>query len=1004
MASDTLEDGGGAAGTFWSTFGGPVGGEPVLSPLEQLLQSPDCSVEALLDEDDIIQEFKSGNDRLLQRLCQLDACRSLIDFITHDPPEEASDQRCFRYPFVSVELMTCGSPQLLQFFVSPDSSDVLLNELWSFVEVCEPSEINPTLAGYFQRAVAAILSRHTLEMVEYLRKRGADALLERFLERLHLRSLAELFARLLCVENPQQLLFPVDNLVLRLLKRLEDPGLMSDTQENISLIIQELLAHKESLCYSEELMAQLTEPASVRLLVDHVFGGRASCTSAAISILNSVLHNSYMATVACVTPGTNAGALSPCSPPLLTLNDDDVVNFGADDLDGGELTSEVVPPRQISPDRVSPPASPSMSHSGAPAATLAEARSTSLMREVSSHLPRIRGLICASLEQTTNVGLPVGTVPAVGCTILEVLSLLTTLVRTGSTEFFEALLFEQLLPRCFEIFFRHPWSSLLHNSVRNLLSEIMSSLDGTRTALVLCLLREGALLERIINEYAEEERYRSIPGRKKHPRVGYMGILHNMCLDIREYGTRIPEVGALLASVSGWTDTVLPAVSATSRIHASDLGGGVPDGDKNLASSSATMGSSTSQGSDSKTEDDFVLDDLQDDLDHAGLKSGHVNSFDDVGSDAADTGGRESGSKAYLDSDFNPDFVTGDALSSPGNSTPPEQPWVASFADFQPSSGEALMAPVMADPLSNTTPEEKADASAASATDFGMFGAVPNPEPAADPAASPWAASFTENPQPTEDWAAFDSAFAPSSASAETLATSAEPINEETLLNFLSPAAATEKRDDGSTAQPWSPDFSAWGQAPSNTPAPTAVPSSTAPLTGMPAPTKAPTEDLTWNPKFSAGPEAPPAKPMPVPSSAAPLTGMDPWSAAATGVVGTENLFALLEQDGGGSAFSGAAAVAPVSPYTTEVVTNPLTAPPVAGLPDVASPWPSMPVVNSASQAPMTAAPALGEDPFAALMAPKGVVPSQSQAPIGSPQAGASNADRSWVADFDPLG
>jgi len=773
-------------------------------------------------------------------------------------------------------------------------------------------------------------------------------------------------------------------------------------------------------------MTQLTEPAAVRLLVDLIFSGRAACTSASIAILNSVLHNSYMATVA-ATPGTNTGALSPVSPPLLTLNDDDVVNFGADELD--TETSEVVPPRQNSPDRSSPPMSPANSHSGAPTANLAEARSTALIREVGGHLPRIRAYLCTSLEQTKNVGLPVGTVPSVGITILEVLSLLTTLVRTGSSEICEVLLAEQLLPRCFEVFFRHPWSSLLHNAVRSLLSEIMSSLDSTRTAVILSLLREGALLERITAEYAEEEKYRA-GGRKKHPRVGYMGVLHNMCLDIRDYGSRIVEIGAVLAAMSGWNDTVLPAVSATSRIHGADLGGGVPSEDRNLASSSITMGSISSQGGSEQKEDDFVLDDIQDDLDEEGFKSGRApGGFDEV---LVDSGGRENGNAAYLDSDFNPDSALGgDSGSVEISVDAPADEWVASF-DFPPSSGEGQPS------TDSQAASETNDAPAtAAAPDFGAFEAFESPpssEPAVTPTADAWQASFTETQPPqTEEWAAFDSAFAPSTTPAsEEPSAPAQPDNtvtKEDLFNLLAGAApsSVEKRVEAPMSQaplqstpPWPADFQPWGAPPPSSTPTTAVPSSMAPMTGVAQPsTKAPAEDFSWTAKFSS-PEASLVKPAPVPTSAAPLTGMgdvtDPWALAApvepsssTAQVGTENLFALLEQDAGAPAFSGAAAAPSVAPLTAEVPNNSFGVAPVTGLPDVASPWPldSFPALSSAAPAPAPApASAVGaEDPFATLMSPKSAtnMPNQSQAALSSSPMGAANADRSWVADFDPL-
>jgi hypothetical protein len=54
MASDA-DDGG---GSFWATFHGPAAGAPELTALEQLLQDPACSIEAVLDDEEVIRNSK----------------------------------------------------------------------------------------------------------------------------------------------------------------------------------------------------------------------------------------------------------------------------------------------------------------------------------------------------------------------------------------------------------------------------------------------------------------------------------------------------------------------------------------------------------------------------------------------------------------------------------------------------------------------------------------------------------------------------------------------------------------------------------------------------------------------------------------------------------------------------------------------------------------------------------------------------------------------------------
>ncbi|CAE7798821.1 Ppp6r2, partial [Symbiodinium sp. KB8] len=188
-------------GSFWATFGGGAAQE--VSPLEEKLQTPNCSIEGLLDEEDVIQEFKTGNPRLVARLSEPDAIQALMQFITLEPAADAPCARCFRYPFVAVELITCGPLKFLELLVNPESCEAM-KLLWGFLSSTAPSEVNPVLAGYFARTAAALMSKHQKEVLEYLRQRGPEQLLTEFLDRIHLRSLAELFARLLCAEGEAQ--------------------------------------------------------------------------------------------------------------------------------------------------------------------------------------------------------------------------------------------------------------------------------------------------------------------------------------------------------------------------------------------------------------------------------------------------------------------------------------------------------------------------------------------------------------------------------------------------------------------------------------------------------------------------------------------------------------------------------------------------------------------------------------------------------------------------------
>jgi len=224
-----------------------------------------------------------------------------------------------------------------------------------------------------------------------------------------------------------------------------------------------------------------------------------------------------------------------------------------------------------------------------PAAWLS-AHGAALIRDICLHLPRLKNLLEGVLKRGSDSPAPSPAAcqsNSLGSTVLDVINFITMVVRTGSIEALEAVLQEQLLQHCAELFFQHPWSSLLHNAICDLLSSVASATDGVRPELMLSLLREGGLGARLVDEFQAEVEYSG--SCQRGPRVGYMGHLFNICCELRDYGSRVPEVGSALYDLAGWSDVVSPELERIAEVHALEVGGGINSEDRGLASSSANM-------------------------------------------------------------------------------------------------------------------------------------------------------------------------------------------------------------------------------------------------------------------------------------------------------------------------------------------------------------------------------------------------------------------------------
>jgi len=98
---------------FWNTYrtGSPS--------IEELLNKENCTVEMLLEDDDILQEFKSQNQKLLTYFTH-EKLKQLIDLITEMPAEDADNNRGHKFPFLASEIFNCELNTVLEkFFEAP---------------------------------------------------------------------------------------------------------------------------------------------------------------------------------------------------------------------------------------------------------------------------------------------------------------------------------------------------------------------------------------------------------------------------------------------------------------------------------------------------------------------------------------------------------------------------------------------------------------------------------------------------------------------------------------------------------------------------------------------------------------------------------------------------------------------------------------------------------------------------------------------------------------------
>jgi serine/threonine-protein phosphatase 6 regulatory subunit 3 len=89
--------------------------------VESVLDKDGYTLEELLDEEEIIQECKALNSRLINFLRGKAQVRSLLCFVIEEPPENAENKRAFKFPFIACEIFTCDVEVIFKTLVEDDA-------------------------------------------------------------------------------------------------------------------------------------------------------------------------------------------------------------------------------------------------------------------------------------------------------------------------------------------------------------------------------------------------------------------------------------------------------------------------------------------------------------------------------------------------------------------------------------------------------------------------------------------------------------------------------------------------------------------------------------------------------------------------------------------------------------------------------------------------------------------------------------------------------------------
>ncbi|XP_042403680.1 serine/threonine-protein phosphatase 6 regulatory subunit 3-like [Zingiber officinale] len=160
------------------------------SPVDSMLEKERFTLEDLLDEDEIIQECKALNTRLINFLREKAQVEKLLHYIVEEPPTDADQKHIFKFPFIASEIFTCEVDIILRTLVE----DVeLMDLLFSFIKPDRPH--STLLAGYFSKVVICLMIRKTGLFINYIQ--GHVEIIGQLVDLIGITSIMEVLVRLI---------------------------------------------------------------------------------------------------------------------------------------------------------------------------------------------------------------------------------------------------------------------------------------------------------------------------------------------------------------------------------------------------------------------------------------------------------------------------------------------------------------------------------------------------------------------------------------------------------------------------------------------------------------------------------------------------------------------------------------------------------------------------------------------------------------------------------------
>ncbi|KZP10869.1 SAPS-domain-containing protein [Athelia psychrophila] len=167
------------------------------SSIDSLLDKEDISLEAILDEDDLLQECKAQNARLIDYFQRVDVLQRLMAYVMGQI--DGDEKGRFKYPYVATEVLCSEIWSIVETCVN--SSEQILAPFWETVldRSAEDMRMQMTMASHFAKINAVFLNKKPTEMLAFIKSQ--PNVVERLLRHVETPAFVDLLVRIMQLDE-----------------------------------------------------------------------------------------------------------------------------------------------------------------------------------------------------------------------------------------------------------------------------------------------------------------------------------------------------------------------------------------------------------------------------------------------------------------------------------------------------------------------------------------------------------------------------------------------------------------------------------------------------------------------------------------------------------------------------------------------------------------------------------------------------------------------------------